>query len=1290
MGALGGDDYFDDQAQTGDGLSPRDVLQSEYRQCVEESSLPRVVILVGEMGVGKTFEVQSFYDHLARSVGGAWVPGLRAAWPPRDEQELDSSRRRVTGLRSDKHDEFGFFWVAGSYAPRRHGVNADSAAEFAAQLAHQLKDAGVAAERRRSLGAAIAHAVVDLSFELLPIPDPIPLVESAVENTIAVVAAAATSTHTGTREWRRAVGTALSRFSKESDRLIPVVAVLDDADVADEHLLSVVSELIGPAPEPGSDRSFLPAQLGDVAPAPALIVCTVRSLELEDDIQTPFARWLRAILRLGLSVRVVHVDGMMRAEAQTLFARWSGDDDGSRRVLDRITRSGRGSEWVNPLALVSSALFLDRRRHPVTRDLDFRPKNIEQLLAIPEQRLVRALDQMLTSGPDGALAHLLLVIAAGCGPVFPGVFLSAFSETVAVTSTSGHLANAISLLVREGFLSASTSPLPLGFDELRIETDVYQYLRAAHLSEPVTRMRTATAERALELLVTELLPNEYGRSKILPFAQWRGSFDGCARWLLTQPADLVSASSQAVAKAIAHPGRVQGGRRRARTERVDARLLSRHALGFAYSNGQYLVGLADDEVVKAVQAYGASRVSSNIAKRALEEMDTTSPHLAELRLTLKALSDHPALAHTLAGDAARRGDAELVEELLDPHLKTSPACARLWADTLADRGDIYGAMQVLSAPGVATNHMVLRQRAKLLEMDGRHSEAIELILAEGDKSFATMRLLARLAVRHLGLDQIRERIVPVIARDGVALVPVAKRFAVDGHEEEAVHLLETAAKVSQSAAICRVGMLADVGRADEAVRDSLDIAHRVFQVAELLIALLRRLDRLDEAIALASAWTERNRKASRILEDLLASQPPGSAGQQIPPALPVGPDRGTEIIALSRDLFALGQTNAALMALGALGTQANLSGRLVALVAGSPEAALILSQLQRYRGPLTVTAHRLTAQLLEPERLTRPQPRTGRERIPLQLAQARERWDRKDFAAALELVRPLLLESQRCGNQYAKWMLFTGDLDRLAEDLVRIAASGEWFPKYPLRDLALRLIRERRRADAVALLHPYLERSLTVTDTYLRIALKDRRFTDALLAIDRVPSVAEWERSCATAIAVLAASGQPGAARRLLRGASHDKVQLSVQTIEVAVDCGRLDVLRLVAGMVPHDRVDSATAAGLLLTIRHSSQRVDNVEQEAARIWADAGARSRAVKALHAHIAAADNASSDREMLAELSRLEVLVALDPASSGLLVGWDPLFKEWARSSVAFRREAARLSKVSPLAKKLATG
>ena len=44
-------------------------------------SMPRVAVIYGETGRGKTYRVQQFYDLLASLRPGYFVPGLTPPWP---------------------------------------------------------------------------------------------------------------------------------------------------------------------------------------------------------------------------------------------------------------------------------------------------------------------------------------------------------------------------------------------------------------------------------------------------------------------------------------------------------------------------------------------------------------------------------------------------------------------------------------------------------------------------------------------------------------------------------------------------------------------------------------------------------------------------------------------------------------------------------------------------------------------------------------------------------------------------------------------------------------------------------------------------------------------------------------------------------------------------------------------------------------------------------------------------------------------------------------------------------
>jgi tetratricopeptide (TPR) repeat protein len=332
------------------------VLHDAWAETVRERR-PRVVVLLGGTGRGKTWSVQRFYDEI--STGARyWRPGLEHH-DIDNLPDLDSQRKRVVYWDVEGSEVPEWLWLGVNCRPAR-GLSDAASAELAASLATNLSILrapsrwAVAREEARKVGFDVSTG------ELLPILGRALLVGRALRGLWAALSAFREADGARDDESRllSAVRNETRRAVRECGRLMlgrevvpPTVLVLDDAHYASREVLSQAAALLTDHDRrEGESRYFNAGQAP--APVPALIVLTIwpHTLSANDEYATELVRWLDELDSSGVELVVVdRFPGLNTVAAAQIAEDVVPHLDAEVReaLIDPITVD----RYVNPLVL---------------------------------------------------------------------------------------------------------------------------------------------------------------------------------------------------------------------------------------------------------------------------------------------------------------------------------------------------------------------------------------------------------------------------------------------------------------------------------------------------------------------------------------------------------------------------------------------------------------------------------------------------------------------------------------------------------------------------------------------------------------------------------------------------------------------------------------------------------------------------------------------------------------------------------------------------------------------------
>jgi hypothetical protein len=233
--------------------APVQLLLNELSEVSANPSLPRIVVLYGETGRGKTYSVQRFYDLLAVSLPGYWRPGLAPDWPPRSLREVRHGRKQLEAIAESEPslEVPPFLWVSAGASLPEGAVDVDMSAVVATQVSRSLSRVVAASGKRKNAAREAASLALDVLGVLVP---PIGLAKSAVSHGDAARRLLAGEVDALSRS-RLAIHGAFAAWAQATKRSAPAVLVLDDAQSLDADTLFLLSGLVAAAPDEGQ-RSY--------------------------------------------------------------------------------------------------------------------------------------------------------------------------------------------------------------------------------------------------------------------------------------------------------------------------------------------------------------------------------------------------------------------------------------------------------------------------------------------------------------------------------------------------------------------------------------------------------------------------------------------------------------------------------------------------------------------------------------------------------------------------------------------------------------------------------------------------------------------------------------------------------------------------------------------------------------------------------------------------------------------------------------------------------------------------
>lgn len=334
-----------------------DIPQKLYELIKEKNGSAQVVILQGEIGRGKTFNVQRFYDSLCGTAGNntPWQSGLAPAGVPRSTRELFLERKNVRGLKvSPITADTPWLWIAATCTSSLSDFDV-AAADLGDQLDEFVRDLGF--EAAWSASKVVASGLADIASDLLGLST-----AKTVAETVRGLARVAISEYDSrpgaqTRSLRlqrsALIENAIRRLGVEthSDGSgKPLVAVLDDAHLAEPESLRLLSSLLMPAAGTADVDTYFPRGVA-VRQNPIMVVLcrwthTDRAPAYAD---SPLNEWVRQAEAVGVPMTVIDTPwGMSRSDALEIAAGEFPELSDEDRQL--VIGDGHGGT-INPLVL---------------------------------------------------------------------------------------------------------------------------------------------------------------------------------------------------------------------------------------------------------------------------------------------------------------------------------------------------------------------------------------------------------------------------------------------------------------------------------------------------------------------------------------------------------------------------------------------------------------------------------------------------------------------------------------------------------------------------------------------------------------------------------------------------------------------------------------------------------------------------------------------------------------------------------------------------------------------------
>ena len=752
-------------------------LERAFDEAVE-SGWPRIVVLCGETGRGKTYAIQRFFEVLARRHPGYWDPRLAPTWPPTLLTDMDQDRKRVVPDVADSSSEPGFWWFAMSGSLIKLAGH-DPTALFAQQVHDQFENAlraAVRAERLTKESLDLLLEVIFFLIGLLPGGSVAGNIKTMLDKSRSFAQAAATDRTTAREAMYRALSQVSSRIGPR-----PVVAVIDDASGASVETLSLAAGLTAPdadhswisdllESDPGEEHIYFPLTPQTPPPTPVLYVLSLWDQRTSSALDDPVHRWLREAEGLGLGIVTVECDELTPTEAADLLEHVEGLAPEQRSaVLSHVTHRTARSKLVNPLTLATVAGTLAEHRSKFG-EISLTDEDVAHLPDVPEQRVRDRLGQ-LTSADRGGEAVAMLHLLSHLGQRVPLAAVR-FAADQFQTWDGDRL---VSEMARHGMFSPPEMPehemIPATATG-EIDADVYRYLAGNRLE----RISQAALQRACAAGLTWLVESgmthapDSLRSGPSVYANYRS----LARALT------IDAGPDATLVAAALLDQV-------RQRFPDKPAASVAALCLGYVGGSTW-SLTEDEIVAAADQLGACWLVAQVLIRRIRSGKQLGASLAErIDAVLTVVAPHDELtAHALASyfhSSGRDDDALRTLVAFDHHPQTIELMARIELG----RGQAAAAEKLLRRGSAKNAHNAI-VLASLLSERGELDLAISLLESFRGNAHAVIKTAQ---IHQLGG---REDVAEQVLRDARAQSPTvafeyARMLASRGADREAIEVL---------------------------------------------------------------------------------------------------------------------------------------------------------------------------------------------------------------------------------------------------------------------------------------------------------------------------------------------------------------------------------------------------------------------------------------------------------------------------------------------------------------------
>lgn len=851
------------------GALPRsavDVLERALDDAISDGS-PRIVVLTGETGRGKTYAIQSFFERLAARYPGYWDHQLAPTWPPRLLAELDQDRKRVVPTVIDQSAEPPFWWFAASGS--LVGLTGqDPAPLLAQQLQDQFENALRSAARKKRLTHETLDTLIELILllvGLLPGGNVAGPIKTALGKAQGFAQAVAADQKTA----REVMHDALSQVTNQIGHR-PAIAILDDASGASAETLQLISGLTAPDADhvwvgdmfdeaPREERIYFPRTLESPPTIPVLYVVSLWDHRTSPAFCDPIRLWLSEAEELGVQILRVPCTEFTSAEAADLL----GDVDGLPRdrleaVLRHVTRQIGQSKVVNPLTLATVAGTLAEQR-AAFGEIVLTNDDVDHLPNVPEQRVKDRIDA-LKSTVGGIEAQALIHLLCHLGQRVP-LSVVRFVADQFPAWDANHI---LQRIAQHGMFSVAEIPaiqlLPASATG-EIDADVYRYLAGERLQEIAKKALRKSCAAGLSWLVEHGLTS--GPDARLNGPTVYASYLSLARSL---PSGFDN-NAELVATALLN----QVGTRFP----VQPTLASSGALSIAYASGSPW-SLTDQTIAAAIDHLGPCWLTTQVLIRRLRsgrQLDTGMADRLEESFRKMAPTDQNT-AHALAKyylSLNRDDDALAVMAPFDYQPQTIGLMARIELS----RGN-FGAAESLLRKGSSNVHNAITL-ADLLSERGEFEIAASLLAPFSENAHA---IASTAKIRHQqGRDDLAEQVLREALRHSnspVVAYEYARLLTSRAANQEAIAVLRPYANQPHMARRM-VELLerdGDLQTAETILQSAA--AHSDTGAIELAM-FLNRHDRSEEARASLLSSATQSAGAAVVLAELFeSSDDPGA------------------------------------------------------------------------------------------------------------------------------------------------------------------------------------------------------------------------------------------------------------------------------------------------------------------------------------------------------------------------------------------------------------------------------